>query len=148
MLFLLSPAKSLDFDPPPKSVAHTQPLFVAQSAELIDLLKAQSPQQIATFTSSPTVGPVDMGYQFDALHLGGSNKKYVKKEIKRGYHVAAVRVTNNWDRELNFSRDLVLQSGERPAIPVPATAAAHDLTIVTRNTADFKLTGVRVQNPW
>ena len=85
------------------------------------------PQHIATFTSSPTAGPVDMGYQYDVLHLGGGNKKYVKKEIKRGYHVAAVRVTNNWDREVNFSRDLVLQSGERPAIPVPATAAAHDL---------------------
>ena len=48
MLFLLSPAKSLDFEPPPKSVPHTQPRFVAQSAELIDLLRAQSPQQIAT----------------------------------------------------------------------------------------------------
>ena len=48
MLFLLSPAKSLDFEAPPKAVPHTQPLFVAQSAELIDLLKAQTPLQIAT----------------------------------------------------------------------------------------------------
>lgn len=85
------------------------------------------PQHIATFTSSPTVGPVDMGYQYDVLHLGGGNKKYVKKELKRGYHVAAVRVTNNWDREVNFSRDLVLQSGERAAIPVMSSVAAHDL---------------------
>lgn len=85
------------------------------------------PQRIATYTSSPTAGPVDMAYQYDALHLGGSNKKYVKKEGKRGYHVAAVRVTNNWDRELNFSRDLVLLSGDRPVIPVPATGAAHDM---------------------
>jgi hypothetical protein len=48
MLFLLSPAKSLDFDPAPKAVPHTQPLFVAQSAELIGVLKAQSPQEIAS----------------------------------------------------------------------------------------------------
>ena len=48
MLFLLSPAKSLDFDPAPKAVPHTQPLFVAQSAELIEVLKAQSPQEIAS----------------------------------------------------------------------------------------------------
>lgn len=48
MLFLLSPAKSLDFDAPPKAVPHTQPLFVAQSAELIEVLKAKSPQEIAS----------------------------------------------------------------------------------------------------
>ena len=48
MLFLLSPAKSLDFDPAPKAVPHTQPLFVAQSAELIEVLKTQSPQEIAS----------------------------------------------------------------------------------------------------
>ena len=48
MLFLLSPAKSLDYDPPAADVPHTQPLFVAQSAELIEVLRQQSPQQIAT----------------------------------------------------------------------------------------------------
>ena len=47
MLFLLSPAKSLNFDPAPPAVAHSQPLFVAQSAELIDLLQEKSPQEIA-----------------------------------------------------------------------------------------------------
>ena len=48
MLFLLSPAKSLDFDPAPPEVAHTQPLFVPHSAALIDLLREKSPQEIAT----------------------------------------------------------------------------------------------------
>ena len=48
MLFLLSPAKSLDYATPPHLAAHSQPLFKRQSAELIDALKAQSPQQIAT----------------------------------------------------------------------------------------------------
>ena len=51
MLFLLSPAKSLDFETPPGDVPHTQPLFVQQSTQLIELLKAQSPQQIATLMS-------------------------------------------------------------------------------------------------
>ena len=51
MLFLLSPAKSLDFDTPAGDVPHSQPLFVPQSAELIDVLKLQSPQQIATLMS-------------------------------------------------------------------------------------------------
>ncbi len=48
MYFLLSPAKSLDYDTPvAKDVPHTLPQFVPQSTELIKLLKTQSPQQIA-----------------------------------------------------------------------------------------------------
>jgi uncharacterized protein len=48
MYFLLSPAKSLDYETAvPEEVPHTQPQFVKQSAELIGLLKTQSRQQIA-----------------------------------------------------------------------------------------------------
>ena len=50
MLFLLSPAKALDFDAPAAGqppVPHTQPLFTMQSAELIALLRAKSPPQIS-----------------------------------------------------------------------------------------------------
>ena len=47
MLFLLSPAKSLDYDTPTGALPHTLPGFVAQSAELIGVLKKKSPQQIA-----------------------------------------------------------------------------------------------------
>jgi hypothetical protein len=48
MLFLLSPAKSLDFAPPAADVPHSQPLFVPQAQELIDLLRPKSPQEIAS----------------------------------------------------------------------------------------------------
>jgi cytoplasmic iron level regulating protein YaaA (DUF328/UPF0246 family) len=51
MLFLLSPAKSLDFETPAGDVPHTQPLFVKQSAELIELLKVKSPQEISELMS-------------------------------------------------------------------------------------------------
>jgi uncharacterized protein len=48
MLFLLSPAKSLDYDTPaPKGLPHTLPQFTAQSAALIGTLKTYSPQAIA-----------------------------------------------------------------------------------------------------
>jgi cytoplasmic iron level regulating protein YaaA (DUF328/UPF0246 family) len=47
MLFLLSPAKSLDYATPIPECAHTAPLFVKQSKALIDLLRQQSPQHIA-----------------------------------------------------------------------------------------------------
>ncbi len=48
MLFLLSPAKALDYDTPvAPEVPHSQPLFARQAAALIDVLREQSPQQIA-----------------------------------------------------------------------------------------------------
>jgi len=47
MLFLLSPAKSLDYETPVGDVPHTLPQFLPQSAELIELLRPKSPQQIA-----------------------------------------------------------------------------------------------------
>jgi len=51
MLFLLSPAKSLDFDPPTGNLPHSQPLFVPQAQELIELLRQKSPQEIASLMS-------------------------------------------------------------------------------------------------
>jgi len=48
MLILLSPAKSLDYETPVEGISHTQPQFVSQSAQLIEVLKTQSPAQIAS----------------------------------------------------------------------------------------------------
>ncbi len=47
MLFLLSPAKSLDYTTPPQTSQHTLPLFTQQSAELIGVLKTKTPQDIS-----------------------------------------------------------------------------------------------------
>ena len=58
MLFLLSPAKALDYETPAVTASHTQPLFVPQAAELIGVLRQQSPQQIAALMdlSDPLAG--------------------------------------------------------------------------------------------
>lgn len=61
MLFLLSPAKSLDYDTPLGDLPHTQPLFTKQSAELIQLLREYSPQQIAEL--------MDLSDQLAALNV-------------------------------------------------------------------------------
>lgn len=47
MLLLLSPAKKLDYDTPVRTTLHTQPLFVEQAGELIEVLKKKSASQIA-----------------------------------------------------------------------------------------------------
>lgn len=85
------------------------------------------PARIATYQSAPSAGPIDFAYQFDALRLAGGNKKYVKKETKKNYRVAAVRLTNNGTQEINFSRDLTMYLGDQPVSPVPAPIAARDL---------------------
>jgi cytoplasmic iron level regulating protein YaaA (DUF328/UPF0246 family) len=51
MLFLLSPAKSLDYDTPLSPHTPTAPLFVKQSQALIALLRERSPQEIASLMS-------------------------------------------------------------------------------------------------
>jgi len=49
MLFLLSPAKSLDYDTPlPEGLAHTLPAFPAQTKALIEVLRDKSPQEVAS----------------------------------------------------------------------------------------------------
>jgi len=51
MLFLLSPAKTLDYDTPvraPVARKATDPLFVERAAELIDVLRRKTPAQVAT----------------------------------------------------------------------------------------------------
>jgi len=51
MLYLLSPAKKLDYDTSVRVSAHTQPLFVDDAAELIAVLKNKSAQDIAALMS-------------------------------------------------------------------------------------------------
>lgn len=51
MLFLISPAKSLDYDTPvPQAVARraSEPLFLDRAAALIELLRQKTPAQVAT----------------------------------------------------------------------------------------------------
>lgn len=49
MLFLLSPAKSLDYDTPlPPGLAHTLPPFIPESTQLIGVLREKSPQELAS----------------------------------------------------------------------------------------------------
>lgn len=48
MLFLLSPAKALDYETPlPEGLSHTQPLFVAQASALIEVLRELAPHELA-----------------------------------------------------------------------------------------------------
>ncbi len=63
MLFLLSPAKSLDYETPlPDGLPHTLPSFPAQTRELIEVLRGLSPQQVASL--------MDISDPLAALNVG------------------------------------------------------------------------------
>lgn len=51
MLFLLSPAKTLDYESPLPRLPHTRPRFVAQSQELIAILREFTPARLAGLMS-------------------------------------------------------------------------------------------------
>lgn len=52
VLFLLSPAKSLDYDTPlPAGLPHTLPAFVPDTQRLIAVLREKSPQEVAALMS-------------------------------------------------------------------------------------------------
>jgi cytoplasmic iron level regulating protein YaaA (DUF328/UPF0246 family) len=51
MILVISPAKALDFEAPPTTAVHTQPDFLARSAELIALLRERTPAEIAALMS-------------------------------------------------------------------------------------------------
>jgi cytoplasmic iron level regulating protein YaaA (DUF328/UPF0246 family) len=77
MLFLLSPAKSLDYDTPPQVATHTPALFTRQSAELIAVLREKSPQQISTLMklSDSLAGLNVARYQAWSPRFTASNSK-------------------------------------------------------------------------
>ena len=51
MLFLLSPAKSLDYESPVPDVPHTLPAFVDDAAHLVGVLRRKSPAEVASLMS-------------------------------------------------------------------------------------------------
>jgi len=60
MLYLLSPAKKLDYDTPLRSARHTQPLFAEEAAELIAILKTKSVQDVAALMNlSPALAELN-----------------------------------------------------------------------------------------
>lgn len=51
MLYVISPAKTLDYESPVEMSDATHPLFVEQAAELIEVLKRKSPEEISELMS-------------------------------------------------------------------------------------------------
>jgi len=77
MLTLLSPAKTLDFDTPPTTQKSTQADFLDHSAELVDVLKPYSPDDIGTLMKlSPALSELNVQRYHDwVLPFNADNAK-------------------------------------------------------------------------
>ena len=77
MLFLLSPAKSLDYDTPWEGVPHTQPQFIDRSAQLIGLLRTKSPADISSLMDIS-----DALAELNVARFQSWSKKFTPKNAK------------------------------------------------------------------
>ncbi len=64
--------------------------------------KMINPESI-NYISNNTLNDVTLEYKYDLL-----DKKYAKKELKKGIKLLAVKITNNSDRDLTFGKDIKL----------------------------------------
>ncbi len=62
MLAVLSPAKRLDFTRPATTAKHSLPVFLKESKQLVDVLRAKSPEEIARLMNLST-RLADLSYQ-------------------------------------------------------------------------------------
>lgn len=74
--------------------------------------KMIAPKSI-NYISSNKTDHVKLEYKYNLL-----DKKYSKKEIKKGVKLVAIKMTNNSDRDLMFGRDVTLTYGNGSEIYV------------------------------
>jgi uncharacterized protein len=112
MLFLLSPAKTLDFESPVGDLPHTRPQFVRESTELIEVLRKLTPARVA--------GLMDLSDRLAALNVGR-------------YQAWSPRFTGNNSRQaiLAFNGDVYEGLAARTLQPADLAWAQEHLAILS-----------------
>ncbi len=72
-----------------------------------------------TYSSFAEKDSIEFWYRYDVLNMSG-NRRYDKKADKLGIQVVAVKITNNTNRNLNFSRDLRISTHWGSLMPLDA----------------------------
>lgn len=106
----------------------------------------------AFFLSALTIGEVELGIENAADSAKrAALRQWLTHDLLPAYAERILPVDENV--MLTWAR-MVLTTGKKPKqLPcmdslLAATALQHDLTLVTRNTADFATFGVPLLNPW
>ena len=114
MLFLISPAKSLDYESPvPADLPHTLPVFKKQPLELIEVLREKSPQQISELMSiSDKLAVLNVGrYEAFSPKFTAKNSRQAvlafNGDVYEGLDAASLK-----PKELDWAQDhVVILSG-------------------------------------
>ena len=114
MLFLISPAKSLDYESPiPADLPHTLPVFKKQPLELIAVLREKSPQQISELMSiSDKLAVLNVGrYEAFSPKFTAKNSRQAvlafNGDVYEGLNAASLK-----SKELDWAQDhVVILSG-------------------------------------
>ncbi|MGV3588637.1 MAG: hypothetical protein ACO1OF_16650 [Adhaeribacter sp.] len=108
---------------------HRLPVFLLSLSLLLSScassFKSIDPHKM-TFNFTDNTGDVQFSYSYNVLEIM-RNKKYVKKELKRGMQVVAVRITNNSDKTLRLNDNLKLIVGNNQTVPVDPTIVAQNI---------------------
>ncbi len=105
MIIVISPAKTLDFETPPKTKKFTLPAFLDDSAALIDQLRALAPDQIGKLMSiSPKLATLNSNRYYDwTLPFNPENAKQAvlafKGDVYTGLDAASLNTA-----ELTFAQ--------------------------------------------
>lgn len=105
MLTLLSPAKTLDFDTPPTTTTATQADFLEHSAELVDVLKPYSPDEVgALMKLSPALSELNVQRYHDwCLPFTADNAKAAMLAFKGDVYTGLEAESFN-QKELKFAQ--------------------------------------------
>jgi len=69
---------------------------------------------------------ISLAYRYEVLREKG-NKKYAKKEAKKGIKLIAVKVTNNTDSTINIGKDFAFYSGQNQLFPMEPIAIKESI---------------------
>lgn len=78
------------------------------------------------YNAKATDNGVEFGYKYDVLNERG-NKKYAKKESKKGVKVVAIKLTNNTEQPLRFGENIKIFSGDREIQPLESSLVVSSL---------------------
>jgi hypothetical protein len=98
---------------------------------------AVNPQNLH-YVASEETNELSFSYRYNIMQEAG-NKKYAKKEDKKGIALVAVKITNHTDQSLSFQDDIELFAGSQHVYPMQPHLAHKQ---IKQNTPIYLLYGL------